>query len=80
MTEEYNNDTGSGRKRRHLEKLSYAERGRFFHLRNILNIVFILLAIVGMAVYFHSDRTAGAVLLITAVVVKAAECVLRIIR
>ncbi len=68
------------RKRRHLEKMSYAERGRFFHLRNILNLVFILLAIVGMAMYFYSNRAVGGALLIIAIVLKLIECVLRIIR
>ncbi|MCD8281639.1 MAG: hypothetical protein LUC22_00095 [Prevotella sp.] len=78
MPEDYNN--GHERRRHRLEKMSYAERGRFFHVRNILNIVFIILAIAGMAIYFYSNRTTGGVLLIAAVVVKLIECVLRIIR
>ncbi len=78
MTEEINNEPQ--RKRRHLEKLSYSERGRFFGIRNALNIVFILLAIIGMALYLYSSKTTGGTLLIIAVVIKLTECVLRIIR
>ncbi len=67
-------------KRRPLEKMSYAEKGRFFFIRNILNIAFILLAIVGMAVYFYTDKYIGGTILIVSIVIKAVECVLRIIR
>lgn len=63
-----------------MERMSYAERGRFFRLRNILNLVFIVLAIAGMAVYFYSSRSVGGALLIVAIVLKLVECVLRIIR
>ncbi|MCD7713796.1 MAG: hypothetical protein LUI08_02520 [Prevotella sp.] len=68
------------RKRRRLERMSYAERGRFFRIRNILNLVFIVLAIAGMAVYFYSNRSIGGAMLIVAIVLKLVECVLRIIR
>lgn len=66
--------------RRPLEKMSYAEKGRFFRLRNILNLVFIILAIIGMAVYFYSDRHVGGAILIASIFIKLAECVLRIIK
>ncbi len=66
--------------RRPLEKISYAERGRFFHLRNVLNIVFILLAIAGMALFAYGSRQIGGALLIVAVVIKLVECVIRIAR
>ncbi len=68
------------RKRRRLERMSYAERGRFFRVRNILNLVFIVLAIAGMAVYFYSNRSIGGAMLIVSIVLKLIECVLRIIR
>ncbi len=64
---------------RSMEKISYAEKGRFFKLRNILNIIFILLCIVGMALFFYKSREVGGTLLIAAVFIKLCECVLRII-
>ncbi len=67
-------------RRKSMEKMSYAEKGRFFRVRNVLNIVFILLTIVGMAVFFYSSRYTGGVILIVCVGVKLVECVLRIIR
>lgn len=66
-------------KRRSMEKMSYAEKGRFFAVRNILNIIFIILCIVGMALFFYANKEVGGTILIAAVVVKLAECVLRII-
>ncbi len=63
-----------------LERMSYAERGRFFPLRNVLNTVFVLLAIVGMALYFYKSHTVGGMLLIAGVIIKVVECALRIIR
>ncbi len=72
MPEEENNGR---RKRRPLERMSYAERGRFFKTRNILNLVFIILAIAGMAVYFYTDKTAGSAMLIVCVFIKLAKCV-----
>lgn len=66
-------------KHRSMEKMSYANKGRFFMIRNILNIIFILLCIVGMALFFYANKEVGGTILIAAVVVKLAECVLRII-
>ncbi len=78
MPDEEKNE--SQRRRRPLEKMSYAEKGRFFRVRNVLNIVFILLTIVGMVVFFYSSRYTGGVILIVCVAIKLVECVLRIIR
>jgi len=72
----------SNRRRRHrnpLDKMSYSNKGRFFKLRNILNTLFIIIVIVGMAVYFYSSHSVGAVILIIGVVIKLTESVLRII-
>ena len=64
---------------RRTDRISYAEKGRFFKLRNILNIIFMLLAVVGMALYFFTSQTIGGIVLVVAVVVKGAECVLRLL-
>lgn len=59
------------------ERISYAEKGRFFKLRNILNTVFIILAIAGMAIYLLWKTSIGGPLLIVAIAIKMVECVLR---
>ncbi len=78
MADEEKNESPS--KRSPLEKMSYAEKGRFFRVRNVLNIIFIILTLVGMAVFFYSSRYAGGLILIACVGIKLIECVLRIIR
>ncbi len=74
------NKYDSPRKQRHLERMSYAEKGRFFRIRNVLNGVFIFLAIVGMVVFFYKSRNIGGAILIVGIAIKVIECVLRIIR
>lgn len=61
------------------EKISYAEKGRFYKIRQILNILFIVLAIAGMISYYLVGEMVGGILLVTAVFIKISECVLRII-
>ena len=55
-------------------------RDRFFKIRNCLNIIFMIGAIVGMVVYFFSSHTVGTVIIICAMLFKMAECCLRFIR
>ena len=49
-------------------------------LRNVLNIVFIVGCILGMAWYFYSDHTTAYYILIVASVFKFVELMLRIMR
>ena len=53
---------------------------RFFKIRNLLNLLFMLLAIVGVAVYALSSHTTGTFIVLVAMVFKFIECCLRIIR
>lgn len=78
---EYDNEYGNQKRPRHrsIERMSYANKGRFFVIRNILNIIFMILAVIGMIMYFYGSQTLGGILLITAVIIKISECVLRII-
>ena len=77
----HDNDQFQEQRQRHsLDRMSYAEKGRFFKLRNILNIIFIITAIAGMAMFYWKSQQIGGAMLIFAVVVKLAECVLRIIK
>ena len=54
------------------------QKDNHLRLRNVLNIIFMLLAIVGAAVYYWSDHTTGAIILLVAVVFKIVESALRI--
>ncbi len=65
---------------RRMERMTYAEKGRFFKIRQVLNTIFILLTIVGIALFFFGQRTVGGGVLIACVFIKLMECVLRIIK
>lgn len=79
MITDNDNNIQEQRKHRSMKKMSYAEKGRFFAIRNVLNTIFILLAIVGMALFFYTSREIGGIVLIVAVFIKLSESVLRII-
>lgn len=53
---------------------------KFFKIRNILNIVFMIVAVAGLVVYYTLDHTAGIVTILTSIVFKLAECCLRLFR
>lgn len=53
---------------------------KYFKIRNILNIIFMLGAIVGMGVFYFHDRTLGTIIILTAMAFKIAECCFRFIR
>lgn len=55
------------------------KRDRFFVFRNVLNILFMIGAVVGVIVYLN-DRTTGTAIVLTSIVVKFTECVLRMIK
>lgn len=56
------------------------ERDRFYSLRNILNIVFMIVAIIGVIIYcIKGYETIGTVVILIAMVIKMVECSLRFI-
>lgn len=57
-----------------------ASNDKYFKIRNVLNIIFIIGAIVGMAVFYFHDRTTGTIIILTAMAFKIAECCFRFIR
>lgn len=67
-------------KRHHREKAS----GKDDHFRNVrqwLNIVFMIGAVVGVAVYvLHTPQTLGIIIILVAMVFKIIECALRFIK
>lgn len=63
-----------------LERRHRRADDQYFRLRNLLNIIFMLGAIVGVVVYMLSDRTAGTVVILVAMLFKIVECVFRLKR
>lgn len=63
-----------------MEKIHYSERGQLFWLRNLLNILFILTAIAGVAVYLLQDKTTGTYIVLGAMGIKIIETSLRIMK
>lgn len=50
---------------------------RFFKLRNVLNVIFLLGAVAGVAVYYLHDHTVGIIVILVSMIFKMAECCLR---
>lgn len=57
-----------------------ASNDKYFKIRNVLNIIFIVGAIVGIAVFYFHDRTTGTIVILTSMAFKIAECCFRLIR
>lgn len=53
---------------------------RFFVIRNILNIIFMIGAVVGVLVFYFYGRTPGLIIILTSMVFKMAECCFRLMR
>lgn len=66
------------------DSLSHRHRGEQapdnnrLRLRNVLNIIFMLLAIAGLVIYYSFDHTVGTIVILVAVVFKIVESALRI--
>ena len=52
---------------------------KFLKLRNVLNLIFMLGAIVGVAVYMLSDQDTGIYIIMGSMAFKVVECTLRFI-
>ena len=50
---------------------------KFLTIRNVLNIIFMAGAIVGILLYFYTDRTVGTITILAAMVFKMIESILR---
>mgnify|MGYP004650337019 FL=1 len=78
VNNEINNETDNGfPTRRHRRSQG---RGKFFMLRNILNIIFIIGAVVGMLCYFFKNEEIGIVIVLGAMAFKMCECVIRLVK
>lgn len=73
-------DESTGLERPHRFHRRPASEDKYFKIRNVLNIIFMLGAIVGMDVFYFHSRTMGTIIILTAMAFKIAECCFRFIR
>lgn len=76
MNEQNNESVAQLPRRNHRQP---REHTRIDYIRQWLNIIFILGAVVGVIFYFLSDSNTSVIILLTAIVFKFVECVLRVI-
>ena len=82
MTTDYNDsennlsDGLSTRRRSHRKPASDPLLG----LRNVLNIIFMLLAVIGVCIYVWGDSTIGTYVIIGGMAFKMVECCLRMLK
>lgn len=55
-------------------------RGRYFVVRQILNLLFMVIALVGVGLYLWWNEMSGIIIVIIAMAFKMAECVLRYLK
>lgn len=55
------------------------ERDAMFGLRNTLNIIFMVLAVIGVVVYLCAEGNIGIYIILGAMVIKMVECCLRML-
>lgn len=76
MNEQNNESVAQPPRRNHRQP---REHTRIDYIRQWLNIIFMLGAVVGVIFYFLSDSNMGVIILLPAIVFKFVECVLRVI-
>lgn len=64
----------------HKTRRKEKDPNRFFVLRNWLNSIFILGAIIGMCVYFFGNRDIGTYIVLASMVLKFVECIFRVMK
>ena len=56
------------------------DQDQFLPIRNVLNIIFIIGAVIGVYVYFFANTKVGTFIVLGSMVFKIAETILRFIR
>ncbi len=64
----------------HAERHHRQKNNRLFAIRNVLNTLFIFVALVGVVCYIAYDRTVGTYIVIGSLPLKFIEAALRLIR
>lgn len=63
--------------RQHRLKKLNSDNDQFYMIRQILNLIFMIGAIVGVIILFTGSRTVGIIVILVAMVFKIAECAFR---
>lgn len=56
------------------------KQDKYLMLRQILNIIFMLGAVVGVLLYFYQNKTIGTIVIAVAMFFKMVECVFRLLK
>ncbi len=56
------------------------KQDKYLMLRQILNIIFMLGAVVGVLLYFYQNKTIGTIVIVVAMFFKIVECVFRLLK
>lgn len=62
---------------KHHRQQEEVSQDRFLKLRNLLNIIFMIGAAVGVILYFTTNHTIGTIIILIAIVFKIIECCIR---
>lgn len=77
--QEEQNTTYAVRPHHRQKRLTFSEHDNLFKVRNYLNIVFMLLAVIGLILYYSmNDHTIAIVILLVGVVLKIVEVCIRL--
>jgi Flp pilus assembly protein TadB len=66
--------------RHHIQEETNDDKGRFYQVRQLLNLFFIILAIAGMIIWYVYSPQLGGITLISAVAFKFMELTLRLMK
>ncbi|MGN1375449.1 MAG: hypothetical protein ACI4V5_02725 [Prevotella sp.] len=75
MTEQIENETNNIQRPVHRNK-----SGKYMTLRNILNMIFMIGAIVGIIIFYAYSSQIGTIVILTSMVFKFVECIFRFIK
>jgi len=56
------------------------KQDKYIQLRQILNVVFMIGAVIGVLLYFYQSKTIGTVVILAAMFFKMVECVFRLLK
>ena len=56
------------------------KQDKYLTLRQILNVIFMLGAIIGILLYFYQSKSVGTVVILVAMFFKMVECVFRLLK
>lgn len=56
------------------------DNDKWLFLRNILNIIFMIGAVIGVAIYIKGDQNTGTIVVLAAMAFKIVECIFRFMK